>query len=50
MRRWTSIAAFVQEVSDAHIYAGIHFRSAVDIGTAMGRQIGTLAVDKHLAP
>jgi hypothetical protein len=42
-RHWTSVAEFVQEVSDARIYEGIHFRTAVDIGTAMGRQIGELA-------
>ena len=50
VRRWTSVGAFVQEVSDARIYAGIHFRTSVDVGTAMGHQIGTLAAQKHLAP
>jgi hypothetical protein len=49
-RRWTSVGAFVQEVSDARIYEGIHFRSAVDAGTDMGRQIGALAAQKHFAP
>ena len=48
-RRWTSVAAFVQEVGDARIYEGIHFRSAVEIGTDMGRQIGALAVQRYLA-
>ena len=49
-RRWTSIAAFVQEVSDARVYEGIHFRTAVEVGTDMGRQIGLLAAEKHFAP
>jgi hypothetical protein len=48
-RRWTRVADFVQEVADARIYEGIHFRSAVEVGTAMGRQIGTLAAQKYLA-
>jgi hypothetical protein len=48
-RRWPSVAAFVQEVGDARIYEGIHFRSAVEAGTAMGREIGALAVDRYLA-
>ncbi len=48
-RRWTSVEAFVQEVGDARIYEGIHFRSAVDAGTAMGRQIGGLAAQRFLA-
>jgi hypothetical protein len=43
-RRWTSADEFVREVSDARIYAGIHFRSATDAGEAMGRRIGELAV------
>ena len=47
-RRWSSVAALVQEVSDARIYEGIHFRSAVEIGTAMGRQIGALAAEHYL--
>jgi PAP2 superfamily len=49
-RRWNSVDAFVQEVGNARVYEGIHFRSAVDAGTAMGRQIGTLAAQKHFAP
>ncbi len=48
-RRWTRVADFVQEVSDARIYEGIHFRSAVEVGTAMGRQIGSLVVQEYLA-
>ena len=49
-RRWTSVGAFVQEVSDARVYEGIHFRTAVEVGTDMGRQIGLLAAEKHFAP
>ena len=45
-----SVATFVQEVSDARVYEGIHFRSAVETATAMGREIGTLAVQHYLAP
>jgi hypothetical protein len=48
-RRWDSIDAFVSEVSDARIYAGIHFRSAVQVSTDMGRRIGALAAQKHFA-
>jgi hypothetical protein len=47
-RRWTSVTDFVREVSDARIYEGIHFRTAVEIGTAMGRQIGDLAAKKYV--
>jgi hypothetical protein len=49
-RRWASVDEFVQEVSDARIYGGIHYRSATDSGAAMGRRIGELAVDRLLQP
>ena len=49
-RRWSNVEDFVQEVSDARIYGGIHFRSATDAGEAMGKKIGALAADKLAAP
>jgi hypothetical protein len=42
-RRWTRLDDFVQEVSDARIYGGIHFRAATLAGEAMGQRIGELA-------
>jgi PAP2 superfamily len=42
-RRWTSAAAFVQEVAVARIYDGVHYRYSTEVGTAMGRTIGELA-------
>jgi hypothetical protein len=42
-RRWSSADAFMQEVADARVWEGIHFRTATDVGLAMGRQIGALA-------
>ena len=47
-RRWKSVDEFVQEVENARIYEGIHFRSAAEAGSAMGRQIGDLAVKRVL--
>jgi len=43
-RSWSSIDAFVQEVSNARIYDGVHYRNSTEVGTAMGKQIGALAV------
>jgi hypothetical protein len=48
-RRWTSVDEFVREVSDARVYAGIHYRSATEAGEAMGRRIGELAVVQLMA-
>jgi len=42
-RQWKTTQAFVQEVAEARIYAGMHFRSAVETAADMGRQIGKLA-------
>ena len=49
-RRWTSVDDFVQEIGDARIYGGIHYRAAIDSGAAMGRRIGELAVERSLQP
>jgi hypothetical protein len=49
-RRWKSVDAFVQEVSDARVWAGIHFRSATEVGTAMGRRVGALAAARVAQP
>jgi hypothetical protein len=46
-RSWTSIDAFVQEVGNARIYDGVHFRNSTEVGAEMGRKIGALAVARH---
>ena len=47
-RRWTSVNDFVQEVANARIYAGIHYRMSTEAGVAMGEKIGRMAAEKHL--
>ena len=49
-RRWTNLDDFTREVGDARIYEGIHYRTSTDVGIAMGKQIGELAVAKYLRP
>lgn len=49
-RRWTKLEDFVQEVSNARVYDGVHFRNSTEVGTAMGRKIGELAVAAYLRP
>ncbi|NRF65847.1 vanadium-dependent haloperoxidase [Aquincola sp. S2] len=48
-RHWSSVDAFVREVSDARVLAGIHFRSAVDAGAVMGARIGERVVQQEQA-
>ena len=45
-RSWSSVAEFVQEVSNARIYDGVHYRTSTEVGTLLGRQVGELAVGK----
>ena len=44
VRTWTTVADFVKEVAEARIYDGVHYRNSTEVGTAMGRKIGELAV------
>jgi hypothetical protein len=49
-RTWKKLDDFIQEVANARIYDGVHFRNSTEVGTAMGRKIGELAVAKYIAP
>jgi len=50
VRSWTQISDFVQEVANARIYDGVHYRNSTEVGTAMGQKIGELAATKYLRP
>lgn len=47
MRSWKNIDEVVQEVANARIYDGVHYRNSGEVGTAMGRRIAELAVMKY---
>jgi PAP2 superfamily len=47
-RSWTTIEAFMQEVANARIYDGVHYRTSTEAGTAMGKQVGAWAAQKSL--
>jgi hypothetical protein len=49
-RKWTSIQAWADEVSEARICGGLHYRNSTMVGKAMGTQIGELAVRHYLQP
>src|SRR5688572_12364531 len=46
VRTWVKVGDFVQEVAIARIYDGVHYRTSTEVGTAMGKKIGTLAAQK----
>jgi PAP2 superfamily len=49
-RSYTSFSQAALENGDSRIYAGIHFRSAVEDGIAQGRQIGRFVFTHALKP
>jgi hypothetical protein len=50
VHRWATIGAYAEEVSEARIYGGIHYRNSTVVGKAMGKKIGELAVQDYLKP
>ena len=44
IHRFTNLDVFCEEVSNARIWAGFHYRFSTAVGTAMGRQIGQYVV------
>jgi hypothetical protein len=44
VRAWTSVGDFTKEVAQARIYDGVHYRTSTEVGSAMGKKIGELAV------
>jgi hypothetical protein len=49
-REWTTVDAFVQEVANARIYDGVHFRNSTEVGVAMGRKVGGRAAERYILP
>lgn len=49
-RSWIKVDDFVQEVSNARVYDGVHYRNSTEVGTLMGKQVGDLAAAKYLRP
>ena len=49
-RQWSSFEEAVEEVIDARVYSGIHFRTADEAGARMGRQIARYVATHALRP
>ncbi len=50
VRRWTNMTVFADEVADARVWAGFHYRFSARIGTEMGYQIGEYVAKSILQP
>jgi hypothetical protein len=49
-RRWTRLSDYVDEVSNARVWAGFHYRFSTEAAKEMGRKIGELTVSTQLRP
>jgi hypothetical protein len=49
-RRWTNMTAFTEEVANARIWSGFHYRFSTRVGTEMGYQIGEYVVKNVMQP
>ena len=49
-RSWTRLKDYSDEVSNARIWAGFHYRFSTDVGQQMGRNIGELTLATQLKP
>jgi len=49
-RRWTRLSDYVDEVANARVWAGFHYRFSTEVGKDMGRKIGELTVATQLRP
>jgi hypothetical protein len=49
VRRWSSIDALVEEVGNARVYAGVHFRNSTRVGTELGSEVGKRVAAKFFA-
>ena len=50
IHRWTNLKAFSDEIANARIWAGFHYRFSTRVGTDMGRQIGEYVVKNVMQP
>jgi len=48
VRKWTSLRDYSEEVANARIYAGFHYRFSTVVGKDMGKKIGDLTVTTQL--
>jgi hypothetical protein len=48
--RWTRIADYMEEPSNARVWAGIHYRFSTTVGADMGRKIAAYVLQNSLQP
>jgi hypothetical protein len=49
-RKWDRLSDLTQEVSNARIWSGVHYRNSAEVGARMGHQVAAHAVANYLQP
>jgi hypothetical protein len=49
-RHWDKLSDLEQEVSNARVWSGVHYRTSAEVGARMGHEIGALAVANAMQP
>jgi len=49
-RSFRSFSDALDDVRDARVFAGIHFRTATDVGTALGASVGRAVLQNSFNP
>ena len=49
-RQWTSLSEGIDEVIDARVYSGIHFRNTDEVGARVGKQVARFVFTHSLRP
>ncbi|WP_306601524.1 vanadium-dependent haloperoxidase [Geothrix sp. 21YS21S-2] len=49
VRSWSSTSAMVEEVANARVWSGVHFRNSTQVGEAMGHKVGRLVAAAMVA-
>ena len=50
VRKWNTTKEYVEEVSVARIYGGVHYRTSTVVAQEMGRKIAELALRERMRP
>jgi hypothetical protein len=50
MRQWKSFSQIATEVENARVWGGVHYRTSVEHGTQIGRQIAEFALKTQMRP
>ena len=49
-RRFANVQQLADEIRNVRVWGGIHFRTSVDVGYDMGREIAVFLLENSLKP